>query len=130
MFEVFTVLKNDSAKLVSRGANGFVNVSLFNSATSSFHSTFVELIRELVASMFGEVLGEGASLSMEVEEDASTVSNGSRVAAKMGESNEEEVAEAMGEPTMEEYMMKTQDDYGSRIARPKIDDKAHFELKG
>ncbi|GJW23223.1 hypothetical protein Tco_0033845 [Tanacetum coccineum] len=44
--------------------------------------------------------------------------------------SEEEVAEALGEPTMEEYMMKTQDDYGSRIARPKIDEKAHFELKG
>ncbi|GJX99062.1 hypothetical protein Tco_0356081 [Tanacetum coccineum] len=36
----------------------------------------------------------------------------------------------MGEPTMEEYMMKTQDDYGSGIARSKIDEKAHFELKG
>ncbi|GJR99334.1 hypothetical protein Tco_0315843 [Tanacetum coccineum] len=44
--------------------------------------------------------------------------------------SEEEVAEAMREPTMEEYMMKTREYYGSRIARPKIDDKAHFELKG
>ncbi|GJS83859.1 hypothetical protein Tco_0750400 [Tanacetum coccineum] len=32
--------------------------------------------------------------------------------------------------TMEENMSKTRDDYGSGIARPKIDDKAHFELKG
>ncbi|GJR12976.1 hypothetical protein Tco_0795628 [Tanacetum coccineum] len=32
--------------------------------------------------------------------------------------------------TMEEYMTKTRDGYGSGIARPKIDDKAHFELKG
>ncbi|GKB56933.1 hypothetical protein Tco_0913119 [Tanacetum coccineum] len=72
------------SKLVSRGANGFVNVSLFNSATSSFHSTFVELIGEFVASMFGEVLVEGASLSMEVEEDASAVSDESRVVAEMG----------------------------------------------
>ncbi|GKB26823.1 hypothetical protein Tco_0866224 [Tanacetum coccineum] len=44
--------------------------------------------------------------------------------------SEEEVAEAMREPTMEEYMMKTREYYGSGIARPKIDDKAHFELKG
>ncbi|GKA84463.1 hypothetical protein Tco_0806058 [Tanacetum coccineum] len=43
---------------------------------------------------------------------------------------EEEVTEAMGEPTMEEYMTKTREDYGSRIARPKIDEKAYFELKG
>ncbi|GKA48828.1 retrovirus-related pol polyprotein from transposon TNT 1-94, partial [Tanacetum coccineum] len=43
--------------------------------------------------------------------------------------SEEEVAEAIGEPTMEEYMTKTRENYGSRIARPKIDDKAHFELK-
>ncbi|GJV68177.1 hypothetical protein Tco_1483686 [Tanacetum coccineum] len=32
--------------------------------------------------------------------------------------------------TMEEYMTKTRYGYGSGIARPKIDDKAHFELKG
>ncbi|GKB95186.1 hypothetical protein Tco_0981323 [Tanacetum coccineum] len=32
--------------------------------------------------------------------------------------------------TMEQYMSKTRADYGSRIARPKIDDKDHFELKG
>ncbi|GJX87824.1 putative ribonuclease H-like domain-containing protein [Tanacetum coccineum] len=43
--------------------------------------------------------------------------------------SKEEVTKAMGEPTMEEYMMKTQEDYGSGVARPKIDDKAHFELK-
>ncbi|GJT38357.1 hypothetical protein Tco_0938222 [Tanacetum coccineum] len=43
--------------------------------------------------------------------------------------SEEEVVEAIKEPTMEIYMMKTREDYGSGIARPKIDDKAHFELK-
>ncbi|GKA85043.1 putative reverse transcriptase domain-containing protein [Tanacetum coccineum] len=31
--------------------------------------------------------------------------------------------------TIEKYMTKTRDGYGSGIARPKIDDKAHFELK-
>ncbi|GJV95592.1 homeodomain-like protein [Tanacetum coccineum] len=36
----------------------------------------------------------------------------------------------MGEPAMEEYMTKTQEDYGSGIAKPKFDEKAHFELKG
>ncbi|GJX59299.1 retrovirus-related pol polyprotein from transposon TNT 1-94 [Tanacetum coccineum] len=40
-----------------------------------------------------------------------------------------EETEGMTE-TMEEYMSKTQDGYGSGIARPKIDDKAHFKLKG
>ncbi|GJY05914.1 DNA-directed DNA polymerase [Tanacetum coccineum] len=44
--------------------------------------------------------------------------------------SEEEVTEVMTEPTMEEYMMKTQEDYGLGIARPKIDEKSHFELKG
>nr|GEV86565.1 hypothetical protein [Tanacetum cinerariifolium] len=43
---------------------------------------------------------------------------------------EEEVAEEMEEPTMEEYITKTQEDYGSGIGRPKIDEKPHFELKG
>ncbi|GKA77686.1 DNA-directed DNA polymerase [Tanacetum coccineum] len=32
--------------------------------------------------------------------------------------------------TMEEYMRKTRVNYESSIARPKIDDKDHFELKG
>nr|GFC47693.1 hypothetical protein [Tanacetum cinerariifolium] len=43
---------------------------------------------------------------------------------------EEEVAKTMTEPNMEEYMMKTQKDYGLGIARPNIDEKARFELKG
>ncbi|GJS95103.1 hypothetical protein Tco_0802071 [Tanacetum coccineum] len=33
-------------------------------------------------------------------------------------------------PTMEEYMMKTQEDYSSGVARPKFDKDAKFELKG
>ncbi|GJW17603.1 hypothetical protein Tco_0025039 [Tanacetum coccineum] len=32
--------------------------------------------------------------------------------------------------TMEQYMSKNQADYGSGVARPKIKDKHHFELKG
>ncbi|GJS35020.1 hypothetical protein Tco_0533402 [Tanacetum coccineum] len=43
---------------------------------------------------------------------------------------EEEITETMGEPTMEEYMTKTREDYGSGIARPKFDKDAKFELKG
>ncbi|GKC15598.1 putative reverse transcriptase domain-containing protein [Tanacetum coccineum] len=42
---------------------------------------------------------------------------------------EEEITETMAK-TMEQYITKTQDDYGSRIARPKFDDKAKFEMKG
>ncbi|GKC62197.1 hypothetical protein Tco_1089795 [Tanacetum coccineum] len=41
----------------------------------------------------------------------------------------EEVTKTMVK-TMEQYMSKTRADYGSGIARPKIDDKDHFELKG
>ncbi|GJT29178.1 hypothetical protein Tco_0909453 [Tanacetum coccineum] len=36
----------------------------------------------------------------------------------------------MTDPTIEEYMTKTQNDYGSGIASPNIDDKAYFELNG
>ncbi|GJT42236.1 hypothetical protein Tco_0950951 [Tanacetum coccineum] len=43
--------------------------------------------------------------------------------------SEEEEEEAMAE-TMEQYMSKTRTDYGSRVARPKIDNKDQFELKG
>ncbi|GJU09258.1 hypothetical protein Tco_1125688 [Tanacetum coccineum] len=45
------------------------------------------------------------------------------------EYSEEEEAEAMAE-TMEQYMSKTRTDYGSGVARPKIDNKDQFELKG
>ncbi|GJR23555.1 reverse transcriptase domain-containing protein [Tanacetum coccineum] len=41
----------------------------------------------------------------------------------------EEEEEAMAE-TMEQYMSKTRTDYGSGVARPKIDNKDQFELKG
>ncbi|GJZ69802.1 retrovirus-related pol polyprotein from transposon TNT 1-94 [Tanacetum coccineum] len=43
--------------------------------------------------------------------------------------SEEEEAETMAE-TMEQYMSKTRTDYGSGVARPKIDNKDQFELKG
>nr|GEW31491.1 hypothetical protein [Tanacetum cinerariifolium] len=45
------------------------------------------------------------------------------------EYSEEEVAETM-EETMKQYMSKTRADYRSRDARPKINDKDNFELKG
>ncbi|GKE97144.1 hypothetical protein Tco_1581999 [Tanacetum coccineum] len=45
------------------------------------------------------------------------------------EYSEEEVAETMAE-TMEQYMRKTRADYGSGVARPKIEDNDNFELKG
>ncbi|GJU50870.1 hypothetical protein Tco_1220425 [Tanacetum coccineum] len=43
--------------------------------------------------------------------------------------SKEEEAEAMAE-TMEQYMSKTRTDYRSGVARPKIDNKDQFELKG
>ncbi|GKE07967.1 hypothetical protein Tco_1411518 [Tanacetum coccineum] len=49
--------------------------------------------------------------------------------SNLEENSEEEVAETMAE-TIEQYMSKTRADYGSGIARPKIDDKHHLELKG
>ncbi|GKE87674.1 hypothetical protein Tco_1565149 [Tanacetum coccineum] len=45
------------------------------------------------------------------------------------EYSEEEVTETMAE-TMEQYISKTRADYGSRVARPKIEGKDNFELKG
>ncbi|GJR22786.1 hypothetical protein Tco_0971313 [Tanacetum coccineum] len=45
------------------------------------------------------------------------------------EYSEEEEAEAMAK-TMEQYMSQTRMDYGSGVARPKIDNKDQFELKG
>ncbi|GKC53418.1 retrovirus-related pol polyprotein from transposon TNT 1-94 [Tanacetum coccineum] len=45
------------------------------------------------------------------------------------EYSEEEEAEAMAE-TMEQYMIKTRTNYGSGVARPKIEEEYSFELKG
>ncbi|GJV86213.1 hypothetical protein Tco_1530151 [Tanacetum coccineum] len=45
-------------------------------------------------------------------------------------SKEEEEAEEPMAETMEQYMSKTRTDYGSGVARPKIEDKDSFELKG
>ncbi|GKC78948.1 hypothetical protein Tco_1129722 [Tanacetum coccineum] len=45
------------------------------------------------------------------------------------EYSEEEEAEAMAE-IIEQYKSKTRTDYGSGVARPKIDNKDQFELKG
>ncbi|GKB46944.1 hypothetical protein Tco_0897697 [Tanacetum coccineum] len=45
------------------------------------------------------------------------------------EYSEGEVAETMAE-TMEQYMSKTRANYGSGVARPKIEDKNNFKLKG
>ncbi|GKF12688.1 reverse transcriptase domain-containing protein, partial [Tanacetum coccineum] len=45
------------------------------------------------------------------------------------EYSEEEVTETMAK-TMEQYMRNTRADYGSGFARPKIEDKDNFELKG
>ncbi|GJR49215.1 hypothetical protein Tco_1399736 [Tanacetum coccineum] len=47
----------------------------------------------------------------------------------VSEYSEEEEAKAM-EKTMEQYMSKTRTNYGSGVARPKIDNKYQFELKG
>ncbi|GJW08100.1 retrovirus-related pol polyprotein from transposon TNT 1-94 [Tanacetum coccineum] len=45
------------------------------------------------------------------------------------EYSEEEVTKTMAE-TMDQDMSKTRAGYGSRVARPKIEDKDNFELKG
>nr|GEU57762.1 hypothetical protein [Tanacetum cinerariifolium] len=45
------------------------------------------------------------------------------------EYSEEEVTETMAE-TIEQYMSKTQGDYGLGVARPKIEDMDNFKLKG
>ncbi|GKF61844.1 hypothetical protein Tco_0181898, partial [Tanacetum coccineum] len=45
------------------------------------------------------------------------------------EYSEEKVAETRAE-TMEQYMSKTRADYGSGVARPKIEDNDNFKLKG
>ncbi|GKF40306.1 hypothetical protein Tco_0120367, partial [Tanacetum coccineum] len=45
------------------------------------------------------------------------------------EQSEEEVREIMTE-TMEQYMSKTREEYGSCVTRPSINQDTHFELKG
>nr|GEW44815.1 hypothetical protein [Tanacetum cinerariifolium] len=49
--------------------------------------------------------------------------------SKQEEYSKEEVSKTMPE-TLEQYMSKTRADYGSGVARPKIEDKDNSELKG
>ncbi|GJW51223.1 hypothetical protein Tco_0092574, partial [Tanacetum coccineum] len=86
MFEVSIILDDDSAELVMGGANGFIKVSLSNTTTSSLCGslTLLELIGEFVVSLFGEILREGASLSIEVDEEALAISGGGRFTTEMG----------------------------------------------
>ncbi|GJT81692.1 hypothetical protein Tco_1056034 [Tanacetum coccineum] len=68
MFEVSTILEDDSAELVFGGANGLVKVSLSNSAASSFGSTFVEMIESDPGALayLRLSLGHGTSIGITV----------------------------------------------------------------
>nr|GEW59993.1 hypothetical protein [Tanacetum cinerariifolium] len=50
--------------------------------------------------------------------------------SKYKDQSEGEVTKTMTEPTMEKYMTRTREGYGSGIARPKTEEKDHFKLKG
>ncbi|GJY09512.1 RNA-directed DNA polymerase, eukaryota, reverse transcriptase zinc-binding domain protein [Tanacetum coccineum] len=63
--------------------------------------------------------------TLSLDESRSPVYN---LFSDLEENSEKEVTETMAE-TMKQYMSKSQADYGSGIARPKINDKDHFELK-
>ncbi|GKC60903.1 hypothetical protein Tco_1088501 [Tanacetum coccineum] len=58
-----------------------------------------------------------------------TTANPTNCLSPVTEYSEEEEAEAMAE-TMEQYMSKTRTDYGSGVARSKIDNKDQIKLKG
>nr|GEU72642.1 hypothetical protein [Tanacetum cinerariifolium] len=64
--------------------------------------------------------------TLSIDESRSQVFN---LFSNLEENSKEEITKTMAE-TMEQYMSKTRDDYGSGVARPKIKDKDHFELKG
>ncbi|GJZ08919.1 putative reverse transcriptase domain-containing protein [Tanacetum coccineum] len=64
-----------------------------------------------------------------LQEIPNTPANPTDCLSLVTEYSEEEVTETMAE-TMEQYMSKTRADYGSGVARPKIEDKDNFELKG
>nr|GEY70024.1 hypothetical protein [Tanacetum cinerariifolium] len=70
-------------------------------------------------------------IELTLEQSQQGVSNDVLISIKGFEElkRNEEVAETMAE-TMEQYMSKTRADYDSGVARPKIEDKDNFELKG
>ncbi|GJR50039.1 hypothetical protein Tco_1400560 [Tanacetum coccineum] len=95
------------------------NVCMTRSSTKELFTPFKEPEREFRSS---RNLFKTLSLDKSRSPEFNLFSN-------LEEYSEEEVAETMAE-TMEQYMSKTRADYGSGIARPKIDDKDSFELKG
>ncbi|GJR73955.1 hypothetical protein Tco_0086320 [Tanacetum coccineum] len=76
-------------------------------------------------------LGELAHTKLTIELADRIVKYPKRIAENVlvEDYSEEEVTEAIAK-TMKQYMSKTRADYGSGVARPKIEDKDHFELKG
>nr|GEU36255.1 hypothetical protein [Tanacetum cinerariifolium] len=50
--------------------------------------------------------------------------------SKYKDQSEGEVTKTMTKPTVEEYMTRTREGYGSGIPRPMIEEKDHFKLKG
>ncbi|GKB69751.1 retrovirus-related pol polyprotein from transposon TNT 1-94 [Tanacetum coccineum] len=96
------------------------------------------LIKEIRDSMDATIRNQGASiktLQIQIRQMSKTLSlDESRspdfdLFSDQEEYSEEEVVKTMAE-TMEQYMRKTRADYGSGVARPKIEDKDNFELKG
>nr|GEW12724.1 transposase, Ptta/En/Spm, transposase, Tnp1/En/Spm-like protein [Tanacetum cinerariifolium] len=72
---------------------------------------------------------EESSTSESKDEDYAIVILDFDLFSEQEEYSEEEVTETMAE-TMEQYMSKTRANYGSGVARPKIEDIDNFELKG
>ncbi|GJU38137.1 hypothetical protein Tco_1186491 [Tanacetum coccineum] len=92
---------------------------MIRSSTKELFTPFKELERELRSSRkLRKTLSLDESRSPEIN-----------LFSDLEEYFKEEVAETMTE-TMEQYMSKTRADYRLGIARPKIDDKYSFELKG
>nr|GEU61950.1 hypothetical protein [Tanacetum cinerariifolium] len=90
-------------------------VDKFMAESAKRHKENSNIIKEIQASTDASIRNQGASIkTMEIQ---------------IEHSKEEETTSIMMEK-MEQRMSKTRGNYGSRVFRPKINNKTHFELKG
>ncbi|GJY64976.1 hypothetical protein Tco_0466436 [Tanacetum coccineum] len=85
--------------------------------------TAIEESKNLTTLSLDELIGNLKVYEEVIKKDSETVKS-----KREQKYSEEEVVETIAK-TIEQYMSKTRADYGSGVARPKIEDKDNFELK-
>ncbi|GJR62115.1 hypothetical protein Tco_1504277 [Tanacetum coccineum] len=120
-FTMSSKLTNSLLKL-----HKFAKHSVLDATSKAINRVLLTFNSSLLCAFSSTLVGGKLLKTLSLDESRSHEFN---LFSDLEEYSKEEVAETMVE-TMEQYMTKTQADYGSGIHRPKIDNEYSFELKG